>query len=255
LRSFREILHLLRVALAGLPNASSDIVLTVDQQVSDQDLYGQLTANTTYSQTNGATASGSASITPSPAISVSASIQNGGNQAIAYETFSYYFAVSSSANTIIPIIFTASGMVSPSSTTANEAQLQINSTLDGSLLLSTSACQSGGGAGCASLNNQPSFAISQQIMVSTNVAYEVQESVFALAQSTYQTSGTSTIDPVISFAPGVDTTGLTFEFSDNVGNVAAVPEPSTWALMMLGFAGIGFTAYRRKSSQHFVSSD
>jgi len=27
----------------------------------------------------------------------------------------------------------------------------------------------------------------------------------------------------------------------------AVPEPSTWAMMMLGFACIGFTAYRRKS--------
>jgi hypothetical protein len=25
-----------------------------------------------------------------------------------------------------------------------------------------------------------------------------------------------------------------------------VPEPSTWAMMLLGFAGIGFTAYRRK---------
>ena len=29
--------------------------------------------------------------------------------------------------------------------------------------------------------------------------------------------------------------------------VAAVPEPSTWAMMILGFAGIGFMAYRRKS--------
>ncbi|MBR0689294.1 PEP-CTERM sorting domain-containing protein [Bradyrhizobium manausense] len=29
--------------------------------------------------------------------------------------------------------------------------------------------------------------------------------------------------------------------------VAAVPEPSTWAMMMLGFAGVGFMAYRRKS--------
>lgn len=29
--------------------------------------------------------------------------------------------------------------------------------------------------------------------------------------------------------------------------VAAVPEPSTWAMMILGFAGLGFTAYRRKS--------
>ena len=31
------------------------------------------------------------------------------------------------------------------------------------------------------------------------------------------------------------------------GAVAAVPEPSTWAMMLLGFAGIGFLAYRRKS--------
>jgi hypothetical protein len=29
--------------------------------------------------------------------------------------------------------------------------------------------------------------------------------------------------------------------------VAAVPEPSTWAMMILGFAGLGFMAYRRKS--------
>jgi len=29
------------------------------------------------------------------------------------------------------------------------------------------------------------------------------------------------------------------------GNISAVPEPSTWAMMILGFAGIGFMAYRR----------
>ena len=33
---------------------------------------------------------------------------------------------------------------------------------------------------------------------------------------------------------------------DNV-SVAPVPEPATWAMMILGFLGIGFTAYRRKS--------
>jgi hypothetical protein len=27
---------------------------------------------------------------------------------------------------------------------------------------------------------------------------------------------------------------------------AAVPEPSTWAMLLLGFAGVGFMAYRRK---------
>jgi len=29
--------------------------------------------------------------------------------------------------------------------------------------------------------------------------------------------------------------------------VNAVPEPSTWAMLILGFAGVGFMAYRRKS--------
>jgi hypothetical protein len=26
----------------------------------------------------------------------------------------------------------------------------------------------------------------------------------------------------------------------------AVPEPSTWAMMILGFAGVGYMAYRRR---------
>jgi hypothetical protein len=30
--------------------------------------------------------------------------------------------------------------------------------------------------------------------------------------------------------------------------VAAVPEPSTWAMLLLGFAGVGFMAYRRKQN-------
>jgi hypothetical protein len=29
-------------------------------------------------------------------------------------------------------------------------------------------------------------------------------------------------------------------------DVGAVPEPATWATMILGFAGVGFMAYRRK---------
>src|SRR2546430_15209276 len=32
---------------------------------------------------------------------------------------------------------------------------------------------------------------------------------------------------------------------------AAVPEPSTWAMMILGFLGVGFMAYRRKSQSGF----
>lgn len=32
---------------------------------------------------------------------------------------------------------------------------------------------------------------------------------------------------------------------------AAVPEASTWAMMLIGFAGVGFTAYRRKRNLSF----
>lgn len=39
---------------------------------------------------------------------------------------------------------------------------------------------------------------------------------------------------------------LTLESSLNT--VAAVPEPSTWAMLLLGFAGLGFMAYRRNSA-------
>jgi hypothetical protein len=50
----------------------------------------------------------------------------------------------------------------------------------------------------------------------------------------------------------------TFTFSgisltDDTSQVAAVPEPSTWAMMMLGFAGLGFMAYRRKDRTNGLS--
>jgi hypothetical protein len=36
-------------------------------------------------------------------------------------------------------------------------------------------------------------------------------------------------------------------YAFNVGTVGAIPEPSTWAMMILGFAGVGFMTYRRRN--------
>jgi hypothetical protein len=45
-------------------------------------------------------------------------------------------------------------------------------------------------------------------------------------------------------------TSAAFEL-DNVAISSAVPEPSTWAMMILGFMGVGFMAYRRKNTRAF----
>jgi hypothetical protein len=48
-------------------------------------------------------------------------------------------------------------------------------------------------------------------------------------------------DVALSFASGHD-------YSSNA--VGAVPEPSTWAMLLIGFAGIGFAAYRQRLVPH-----
>ncbi len=39
-----------------------------------------------------------------------------------------------------------------------------------------------------------------------------------------------------------------YRYIGSEGFAAAAPEPATWAMMILGFLGIGFMTYRRKSS-------
>ena len=51
----------------------------------------------------------------------------------------------------------------------------------------------------------------------------------------------------------LSSSGNSFEF-DNISYTSAVPEPSTWAMMILGFAGVGFMAYRRKSRPALVTA-
>ena len=74
--------------------------------------------------------------------------------------------------------------------------------------------------------------------------------------STFEVTG---IDPSAKLDPtngGAFITGLTFvSAGDFTGTmtpitteISAVPEPSTWAMMIMGFVGIGFMAYRRKQN-------
>jgi hypothetical protein len=53
----------------------------------------------------------------------------------------------------------------------------------------------------------------------------------------------------INFNP----TGGAVEFDQSTAVTSGVPEPSTWAMMILGFCGVGFMAYRRKSKPSLMA--
>ena len=76
------------------------------------------------------------------------------------------------------------------------------------------------------------------------------------------TNGDQTFSQYVQFGTGAGETILSATFSNSpvidafeVANfrvhtvpdtrIGAIPEPSTWAMMILGFAGVGFMAYRR----------
>ena len=69
-----------------------------------------------------------------------------------------------------------------------------------------------------------------------------------------QQSGSSNGLFAFSFAAPV--TSVTFTSSQNSLEVAsvssAVPEPSTWAMMLIGFAGLGYAAYRKTKTERMA---
>jgi hypothetical protein len=61
------------------------------------------------------------------------------------------------------------------------------------------------------------------------------------------TGGGGNISATLVSSASPDVT-ITYSYSPVT---SAVPEPTTWAMMLLGFAGVGFMAYRRKSKPAF----
>ncbi len=67
--------------------------------------------------------------------------------------------------------------------------------------------------------------------------------------SSFDKYGNSGVSDYVNFAGKFDevtfsATEAAFEV-DNLAIAGAVPEPATWALMLAGFAGLGFAGYRQ----------
>ena len=82
------------------------------------------------------------------------------------------------------------------------------------------------------------FAISYGLNeLSPSFLYEITDS---LSDTTIAQASGESFTTLDSTDSGTLIRGVAF------APVAAVPEPSTWAMLLLGFAGVGFIAYRRK---------
>jgi hypothetical protein len=92
----------------------------------------------------------------------------------------------------------------------------------------------------ASSDCSRSFYADSQYIFSTNVVYSVQLSagVTVISEPGNPESASAFVDPTYSVP-----TGYSIVTSAGIGN--GVPEPSTWAMMLLGFAALGFVGYRR----------
>jgi PEP-CTERM motif len=81
--------------------------------------------------------------------------------------------------------------------------------------------------------------------LSPSVLYEITDT---LSNTTIVQASGETFTPLLSTDSGTLIRGVAF------APVEAVPEPSTWAMMILGFGGLGFMAYRRKSKPALMAA-
>jgi hypothetical protein len=90
-----------------------------------------------------------------------------------------------------------------------------------------------------------------------SVPFKITISAQAAADSTLGV-GDAFVDPYIVIDPSTPDASLwTLVFSDGIGNDplpgmvgGSVPEPSTWAMMLLGFAGLAFAGLRARGRFH-----
>jgi len=68
--------------------------------------------------------------------------------------------------------------------------------------------------------------------------------------TSYSTALTVSLLGTYNYDPSIQLTGASYVSGGGVVDqriAGGVPEPSTWAMLLLGFAGVGFIAYRRRS--------
>lgn len=186
------------------------------------------------------------------------------NQAHGFATVGlvYYFEVHG-PDGAVPLNFVASGQTNSElgylgNTSAAAASSETLISIFGNNVDVMRLAQSSGGVYPG--GSVDSFNINDTFLFEANTPYKIT----LLASATVTSNAYEIVGPVASAGLGMrfsissdfqNGNQYYFEYSDGVHSPPdGTPEPSTWAMMILGFAGIGFMAYRRKNKPAWMAA-
>jgi hypothetical protein len=231
-----------------LPNPEYTANLNSNTPVYSSSPFNESTATWSVSQKN----------LPNPAINAQGN--NVTSNLTVEVTMEYYFElvnISDQTAAPIPLLTYITGGISltASGTGASYGNFGLVDESKGSYLINddlTCASFDLGGCGTSNVNYQGNLM--------TNTMYYMELDAEA---SSYYSSSSATVDPVIRIDPSDPNSAYYMVItSPGVGNTpSAIPEPTTWVMMILGFTCIGIVAFQqkrfksRKQYMHDISSE
>jgi hypothetical protein len=192
--------------------------------------------------------------TPAPIASISAFVSNSvaglTNYTSAVNNLDYYIRIDGPAATNVPLIVNSQAALSSTNLIYGSGSSFLIS-VDYQTIAYVGASYSGltvlGGSGSIT-GPAGDLSIAQTLLEQTNTDILVHMYVVADIQGNTVESTGAFLDPTFFVDPTfAQANEYSIETSVGIGNISPVPEVSTWAMMMLGFAGVGFMAYCRKS--------
>ncbi len=154
-------------------------------------------------------------------------------QAIA--TF-YVEVVGPTANEPVYLILSGSGSATATSDAVGNVYVATDALVTGGPTFHACVDPSDPTSGCAALGS--SFSGVEDLTAYPGSYFDI--SVGGDGETQYGSSGSwsFTADPMVSFAPGFDSSGLSLEFSPDVGTIS-VPDPPAASLMLSGLGVLG----------------
>jgi hypothetical protein len=168
-----------------------------------------------------------------------------------FATLNVFYAVTGPSDIYVPV--TVNGSVTAGGATDAEAEAEINWSNGGTdveLSGSSSYTVYGYAGPTYNLPGSGSVDVTYDVLTNTVLELSLFIDVNASAATTDAASAYGTVDPTLTLGGPYGGEGYSLVLSPNIS--AAAPEPSTWAIMLAGFAGLGAVLRRGRPAPRFA---